>query len=74
MVKRSFFKWNINELLSLQREFDLLELSIQDIAKLHQRSERSILCRLEKEGLIQSWENAKGYDVYVKKNPELFLL
>lgn len=55
-------KWTINEMLSLQREYELLELSVQQIAEKHQRSEASILYKLESEGLIDSWNNARGFD------------
>jgi hypothetical protein len=59
--RRSGFKWTINELLSLQREYDLLELTVQQIAEKHQRSVTAILYRLEDEGFINSWADAKGY-------------
>lgn len=50
--KRHYNKWSINELLQLQREYELLNLSIPDIAKNHQRTEDSILYRLQEEELI----------------------
>ena len=43
-------KWSINEILKLQREFELLELNVLQIAKLHQRSEESIVYKLIAEG------------------------
>ena len=61
MASRFGFKWSINEMLALQREYELLEWSIQDIAVKHERTERAILCKLEAEGLITSWCDAKGY-------------
>jgi len=61
MASRFGFKWSINEMLALQREYELLEWSIQDIASKHERTERAILCKLEAEGLISSWCEAKGY-------------
>jgi hypothetical protein len=69
--KRHFFKWNTNELITLQREYELLELPIQEIANRHQRSINAILCRLEKENFIRSWCDAKGFDNYVRHRPEL---
>jgi hypothetical protein len=69
--KRHFFKWNTNELIALQREYELLELPIQEIANRHQRSINAILCRLEKENFIRSWCDAKGFDNYVRCRPEL---
>ena len=59
---RHNFKWNVNELLSLQREYELLEWTIQEIAYKHQRSVRAILCKLEAEGFIGSWDNARGFN------------
>jgi hypothetical protein len=59
--KRSGKKWTINEILSLQREYELLEWTIQEIAEKHQRSETAILFKLESEGLINSWEHARGF-------------
>ena len=68
-AKRNGNKWTINEMLSLQREYELLELSVQQIAEKHQRSEASILYKLESEGLIDSWNNARGFDsVNYQKN------
>ena len=49
-------RWNINEVLSLEREFELLELSIPEIAMRHKRTERAILCKLFSEGWISEDE------------------
>ena len=59
--RRQGNKWTINELISLQREYELLELTVQEIAEKHQRSETAILYRLESEGLIDSWNTARGF-------------
>ena len=59
-IKRNGNKWNVNELLSLQREYELLEMSVKDIAVKHSRTELAILYRLESEGFIESWADA-GY-------------
>jgi hypothetical protein len=59
--RRQGNKWTINELISLQREYELLELTVQEIAEKHQRSETAILYRLESEGLIESWNSARGF-------------
>lgn len=48
--KRNGNKWSVNELLSLQREFELLELSIDEIAERHQRSPDAIMYKLDNEG------------------------
>ena len=60
--KRHGNRWTINEILSLQREYELLELTIQEIAYKHQRSIRAILCKLEVEGFIGSWDDARGFN------------
>ena len=61
--KRNGNRWTVNELLSLQREYELLEWSVQQIAEKHQRTERAILFRLESEGIITSWNDARGFDM-----------
>jgi len=71
ICKRHYFKWNINEIIALQREHELLKLSIQEIANTHQRSIRSILCKLEQENFIKSWNEAKGFKDYVECTSEL---
>ena len=60
-AKRSGNKWNVNELLALQREYELLEWTIQEIAEKHERSESAILFKLESEGFIDSWNKARGF-------------
>ena len=60
-ITRRGNKWTINEVLSLQREYELLELSVQEIAERHKRSVTAILCKLEAEGFISSWDDARGY-------------
>ena len=59
--RRQGNKWTINELISLQREYELLELTVQEIAEKHHRSETAILYKLESEGLIESWNSARGF-------------
>lgn len=54
-------RWNVNELLQLEREYDLLELNVQQIATNHARTVEAIIYRLETEGIIDSWENARGF-------------
>lgn len=58
---RSGNKWNVCELLALQREYELLEMSIQEIAVKHGRSVKAILFKLESEGFISNWMSARGY-------------
>ena len=58
---RSGNKWSIPELITLQREYELLELTVQEISRRHKRSVFAILARLESEGIITVWATARGY-------------
>jgi hypothetical protein len=49
-TKRTGNRWTINELLSLQREYELLELSIVEISLRHQRTPNAIMFKLDNEG------------------------
>ena len=60
--KRQGNKWTVSELISLQREYELLELTVQQIAEKHQRSESSIMYKLDSEGLIDNWNDARGFN------------
>ncbi len=44
-------RWTVNECLQLQREFELLNLSIDEIADRHKRSPAGIMNKLAAEGL-----------------------
>ena len=44
------FKWNVNECLRLQREFELLRLSVPKIAALHGRTINAIMYKIALEG------------------------
>lgn len=48
--RRAGFKWSINEILSLQREFELLGWDINKIAEKHNRSPEAIMYKLDQEG------------------------
>jgi hypothetical protein len=48
--KRRGFKWSINEILSLQREYELLKWDIETIAKKHERDPQAIMYKLDNEG------------------------
>ena len=48
---RSGFKWTVNECLRLEREYDLLKLSVEDIALLHLRTPFAIMYKLDEEGI-----------------------
>ena len=59
--KRSGKRWTTSEILNLQREYELLNLSVQEISQKHQRSVDSILFKLHAEGLTESLYEANGY-------------
>ena len=59
-IRRNGNKWNVNELLSLQREYELLEMDIHDIAAIHQRTPWAIIFKLKAEGFISHLKEAKG--------------
>ena len=48
--KRFGNRWTINECLQLEREYDLLELSIDEMAERHQRTPNAIMLKLDSEG------------------------
>jgi uncharacterized protein with NRDE domain len=48
--KRCGNRWTVNECLQLQREFELLGLSIDEIATRHQRSPNAIMFKIDMEG------------------------
>lgn len=47
---RNGFKWSVNEILSLQREFELLGWSIDQISEKHKRTPNAIMFKLDQEG------------------------
>ena len=53
---RSGKKWTIPELITLQREHELLELPIHEIAQRHERTSLAITARLESEGFVSEVE------------------
>jgi len=67
-------KWNISEVISLQREYELLKMTIQEIANVHNRTVEAILYKLQSEGFIESWIDATGYQEYSKHKPYLINL
>ena len=64
---RSGFRWNVNEVLSLQREFELLGMSINEIAEKHKRTPNAIMFKLDQEGfadyntLYSDYHNLNSY-------------
>jgi hypothetical protein len=64
MTSRANNKWTVNELLSLQREYELLGMDIYEIALKHKRTPRAILYKLDDELIINSFSDARGYEQY----------
>jgi len=63
------FKWNVNECLRLQREFELLRLSVPEIAALHGRTIKAIIYKISAEGFasfndlfVQTYGNYSDLD------------
>jgi len=55
--------WGSSEVNRLFNEYELQQLPILSIAKLHKRGEHAILHRLAKEGLIlESWADVRGWN------------
>jgi hypothetical protein len=54
------YKWNVNECLRLQREIELLKLSVPEIAALHGRTINAIMYKIDLEGF------ATFNDLYVQ--------
>jgi hypothetical protein len=58
--KRANKKWTITELIALEREYELLEMNVVEIAVRHKRSVTAIIYKLEAEGFIDSMTSARG--------------
>ena len=56
--KRHYNKWTVNEVLKLQREYELLGMPIAEIAELHDRSEFAIICKIEQECFTSEHPNS----------------
>jgi len=48
---RNGYKWSINECLQLEREYDLLKMSVPEMALKHNRTLNAIMFKLQAEGL-----------------------
>ena len=59
--QRYGFKWSFNEVLSLQREFELLGWDIEQIAQKHQRTPNAIMYKLDQEGFADYNELYSAY-------------
>ena len=68
-TKRYRYHWSMNEVNRLHNEYEIKQLPILQIAKLHQRGQFAILHKLSSEGLInESWNDVRGWknlnDIY----------
>lgn len=70
-VTRCGNKWSINEGLALQREYELLELTVQEIAFIHKRSVDAIVYKLEQEEIIYDKNFARGYQNITETREEV---
>ena len=67
-------RWTVNEVLSLQREFELLNLDIDTIALRHQRTPNAIMFKLDEEGfadynvLYSNYHNLNSHIPIEKKS------
>lgn len=69
--KRHYNKWRPDELEKLYREYNLRELTIQEISELHGRSVFSILNKLVHENLVdEKWSNARGMSILFDKKDD----
>ena len=66
--KRSGNRWTVNECLQLQREFELLNLSVNEIAANHKRTPNAIMFKLDQEGFANYNVLSSNYN---KLNPKI---
>ena len=80
--KRHRCPWAMNEINRLHNEYEIKELTIQQIAQLHDRTIYAILNKLQDEEIIdKSWKGVRGWswpdnyntDVNAKSTPTLDL-
>jgi hypothetical protein len=50
-------RWTVNEILTLQREYELLQLSVEEIAMRHERSQEAIRMKLDYENFTNEEEH-----------------
>jgi hypothetical protein len=62
-------RWSVNECLQLQREFELLNLSIDEIADRHKRTPSAIMNKLDREGLADYNVLYSNYNVLNSQMP-----
>jgi hypothetical protein len=66
--KRCGNRWTVNECLQLQREFELLNLSVNEIAANHKRTPNAIMFKLDQEGFANYNDLSSNYN---KLNPNI---
>jgi len=59
--RRHRARWTVSELNNLHNEYELKELTVQEIAAIHCRTVYGIMNRLQSEGLIDSMDAARGW-------------
>jgi len=59
--RRHRARWTVSELNNLHNEYEMKELTVQEIASIHCRTVYGIMNRLQSEGLIDSMEQARGW-------------
>jgi hypothetical protein len=64
---RNGYKWSVNECLQLEREYDLLKMSVPDMALKHNRTLNAIMFKLQAEGLCSY------NDAYIKTFGQHFI-
>lgn len=53
-IRRHRQPWTVQEVLDLQREYELLDLSILDIASKHHRDVNAITYKISNEGFVRN--------------------
>jgi hypothetical protein len=64
-------KWTVNEVLSLQREYELLGWSIEKIAAKHGRTVNAIMYKLDQEGFADYNDLFSNYHYHSSNNAKL---
>lgn len=59
--RRHRARWTVSELNNLHSEYEMKELTVQEIATIHGRTVYGIMNRLQSEGLIDSMDSARGW-------------
>jgi len=71
MPKRHRARWSNAELNRLCNEYEIKELTVQEIASLHGRTVFAVMSKLQLEGLISSsWDNVRGWSFQKQRTPE----